>query len=111
MSPANQGELFATAHRGRLVPRQLARTTDPPTSHAAARQIVPHLGRLQQQVYVWIMRSPDKTATELAAEHGIGDPRVLNRRISELHAAGVIVVSGERECRCTGRAARTWRTA
>lgn len=113
MEMSSQGELFRTGARGRIEPRlppakHLARRTDPATSHDAARGIVGSLGRLQAEALAAIRRHPAHTATELADLAGIRDPRVLNRRISELAADGRIVCVGERACRVTGRRARIW---
>lgn len=89
----------------------LARHTDPPTSHQAARAISPHLNELQREALAAIDKWPDQTATELSSYLGHDDPRRLNRRVGELIKAGFIIVSSERLCTVTGHNARTYRKA
>ena len=110
MAMTQQGEMFGRGAYGQPVPRakQLARTTDPETSHDAARAILPALGTMQAETLAAVRRWPDRTVTELAQLTEHGDPRVINRRVSELAADGRIVASGERTCSVTGRRARTW---
>lgn len=89
-------------------PHRLARTSDPQTSHDAAASIVPHLPRLQRQALEAVAMTPGRTATELARLHGVPDPRVFNRRLTELARQGLVVRGPVRRCSVTGRSAATW---
>lgn len=95
-------ELFDYAER-------LARSTDPDTSHEAARAVLPNLGQLQQALYEAVREHPGRTMNELANLKGERDPRTFNRRASELEKAGAIRVERTRLCKVSGRRARTWR--
>jgi hypothetical protein len=86
----------------------LARATDPPQSHEAADAIRPHLADLQARTLEAIRAHPGHTSTELARLYGFADPRVFNRRASELHKAGLIVARNVRRCTVTGRNAAEW---
>ena len=88
---------------------RLARSTDPETSHEAARAVVPRLGQLQQQLLEVVREHPGRTMNELAQLKGERDPRTFNRRASELEKAGVIRVGVTKTCSVSGRRARTWR--
>ncbi len=89
-------------------PAPLARTTDPGTSHAAAREIVPHLAGLRLAAVEAVGRHPGLTATELSRAEGITDPRVLNRRLGECESMGLVRRGPARVCSVTGRSAATW---
>lgn len=89
-------------------PHCLARTSDPQTSHDAAASIVPHLPRLQRQALEAVAMTPGRTSTELARLHGVHDPRVYNRRLTELARLGLVVRGAARRCSVTGRSAATW---
>jgi len=95
---------------GKPDPRKLARTTDPATSHAAAREILPDLAGLRRAAVEAVANHPGLTATELSRAVGISDPRVLNRRLGECEKLGVVVRGPVRVCSVTGRSAATWRT-
>ncbi len=88
---------------------RLARHSDPGTSHEAAASIRPKLSNLQARTLTLVAAWPDHTATELSKKAGTGDPRVHNRRLTELRRAGRIVISGSRKCEVTGRRASTYR--
>lgn len=88
---------------------QIARRSDPATSHAAAADIAPKLGKIQQQL-LWAFQSeaarngltPDE-AEELAGLH-IG----ARRRVSELHNAGLIEPTGAVRPGRAGKAQRVF---
>ena len=88
--------------------RHLARRSDPATSKQAAAEILPHLGELQQMVVDALRGHGGRTATELTALEGIGDPRRYNRRLTELVRSGIVTVGAVRPCRVTGKTARTY---
>lgn len=83
-----------------------ARTTDPVTSHDAAR----HVDRFRAEHYRRILRAvaehPGSTAHELAPYAGLDNVQI-NRRLSELEAAGLVKRTHRRPCRRTGRLALT----
>jgi hypothetical protein len=91
---------------------QIARRSDPSTSHAAAADMAPKLGKIQQQL-LWAFKSesarngltPDE-AEELAGLH-VG----ARRRVSELHNAGLIEPTGEVRPGRAGKAQRVFRIA
>jgi predicted transcriptional regulator len=87
---------------------KLRRNTDPETSHEAAEHIVKHLGDIQRWVLEIVKQYPGSTASELADAKGIGDPRHINRRLSELEEIGRVRRGEARECQITGRKAATW---
>jgi hypothetical protein len=96
--------------------KELARRTDPEESKKAAREIIPHLGKLQREVLGIVTRHPDCTQAELhwdvmnaASSNQYWDTRRIGRRLPELLAQGKVYKSGSRKCRVTGRTAATWR--
>ncbi len=92
-------------------PRRRARTTDPETSHEAAVSIGDDLNRLHKLVFGLVRRHPGKTSSELAVLACINDPRVINRRTTELADKKRIVRGDARRCTVTGRRAATWNLA
>jgi hypothetical protein len=101
-------EIEADIQRELARAKALRHNTDPETSHTAARLVVKHLGDIQKWVLGVVTDRPGCTATELAQAKGIGDPREINRRLSELEDRGRVRRGGARECRVTGRSAATW---
>lgn len=116
MSPDPQGSLFAPrTHAGTVLgfepvredyPR--ARSTDPETSHAAARAIPSKAAREATEVLTALRANPGCTSRELAAKAG-GDRYVYARRLPELRDAGLAENSTVRMCCESGRQAMTWR--
>lgn len=103
----SQHELFPSD-----TPRTLARRTDPEPSHEAASWAVTSgtVNRLQQHAIVLVQAFPGRTATELAqaSEWCNGDPRIVNRRLSEVEKRGKVRRGEPRTCSVTGRKAATW---
>lgn len=87
---------------------RLARTSDPATSHEAAKHAESRLGLYQWGALAACRQHPGKTATEIAHKSGWADPRVINRRLIELERLGWVRVTGTRMCERTGRRAMTW---
>lgn len=86
----------------------LARATDPETSKAAARAIIPHLSKLHAWTTECVQKSPGKTSRELAALYCPTDPRTINRRLGECEARQSVIRGAERACTISGRMAETW---
>ena len=108
----------------KFIPRTpVARKADPSTSHASAAEMTKSGTRQRQADLILdlVARHPDKTANELghmALIEGlmIGstvDPMgPFHRRLPELADASngaLLMRSGQRECKITGRLATTWR--
>ena len=86
----------------------LARTTDPQTSHDAAKHAERRLGLYQWEALQSCRAHPGCTASEMARARGWDDPRVINRRLAELARAGMVRAGEPRTCAVTGRRAMTW---
>lgn len=71
-------------------------------THGRARAA---LQPIQKQVLEAVRSWPDSTSQELASRSGEGDPRRLNRRLSELVALGFVKKGATRKCSVTGRQA------
>ena len=85
----------------------IARKTDPATSKRAAadQELGPrhtNMRRVLEVIGTW----PDLTAREAAARAGVDGGW---KRVSDLHAKGLVEISGQRACKMTGKLARTWR--
>lgn len=105
--PANS--LFGlTDGDGRTDAAPLARRTDPETSKAAARAVAATLGARQRYALDVVRRYGGLTATEMSQREGIGDPRVLNRRLSELAVLGLVSRGVARRCTVTGKDAHVY---
>jgi predicted ArsR family transcriptional regulator len=87
----------------------LARTADPPTSHAAASAIersgiaAAHRARCLAAV----RQSPGQTAAEIARVVGL-ERHAPSRRLPELRDAGLVVNGPIRICTVKGRRSLTW---
>lgn len=88
-------------------PRKMARKTDPQTSHDAAEELAPKLAGVQIAVLAAIQDWPNKTSRELAEKLG-WETGAVNKRTSELEAAGCIKRHEERRCSISGKKAATW---
>ena len=88
-------------------PRELARTSDPSTSHEAAEHLV-FSGKLGDQMRVAFNRvtaAPGSTASELDPD-GFGSR--ISKRLNDLAKCGLIEAGLPRQCSVTGRNAQTW---
>jgi len=86
----------------------LARSTDPSTSHEAAAHIEAKLGELQYNALLAVKKHPGKTALELEQADGVMRS-TYGRRMTELRRKGYIVEVDKRRCSVSGRSACTWR--
>ena len=97
----------------------LARKTDPQTSHLAAKAIKSKLGMRQRQTYQAVDNNPGATGGELArwlyetfpAVGFIEAASTPSRRLPELEKQGLVVRGKARECRESKKIAATWRLA
>jgi hypothetical protein len=88
-------------------PRFLSRRTDPHTSHAAAAEVAPTLGRIQAQMFEAFRNAPNGLTpdeAEIAAGLHVG----ARRRVSELHNAGLIEPNGDTRPGRAGKAQRVF---
>jgi len=86
-----------------------ARSTDPSTSHDAARE-AESSGRAAGQRLIClgqVLRVPGLTAAEIAVRTGL-ERHVPSRRLPELREQGLVRNGGERTCGETGRRSMTW---
>lgn len=86
-----------------------ARSTDPSTSHEAARHVVDSgLQADQQQVALLALRQASGlTSYELAKRTGLCR-YMLARRLPELEEAGLVWRGPKKPCEVSGRSACTW---
>ena len=93
-----QTELFAPAQRHSA------------TSLAAARQIEPHLGRLQAMVLEYVKAQGSRGATDLEMQEALGlDGSTLRPRRRELQKAGAIYRTIETRPTKSGMQASVWK--
>jgi hypothetical protein len=91
----------------------IARKSDPVTSHAAAAEIRPILGKLQA-AFLAALRDLGGTRTareiaERAREMGLhGEVESIRKRSGELEVMRLIRVVGVRRCEYTNRVAEVW---
>lgn len=91
---------------------ELSRATDPETSGEAARQHEAS-GRLSANravVLAAVLARPGLTAVELT-EHCELERHEISRRLSDLHAAGLVRHGEKRACRKSGTKQLTWEPA
>lgn len=88
---------------------QLARRTDPPTSHKAAAEVVASgtVSRMGQISYDELARQGPSTSSELERGYGCSDGR-LRKRLPELRRQGRVRIVGVRKCSVTGKTAQVW---
>lgn len=92
----------------------IARKSDPITSHAAATEIRPILGKLQA-AFLAALRDLGGTRTareiaERAREMGLhGEVESVRKRSAELEEMRLIQVVEVRRCSVTGKVAESWR--
>lgn len=87
----------------------IARKSDEPTSHAAAREVT-ESGRREGQllaVLALVRKYPGRTSLELASLSKL-DRHVIARRLPELETAGYISRGEIRKCTAGNRSAMTW---
>ena len=86
-----------------------ARSTDPQTSHDAARHIVAsgQQALQQEQTRDAVACHPGLTSNELARATGL-DRYMLARRLPELCDSDRVVRGDARRCSVSGRSAATW---
>lgn len=86
-----------------------ARSTDPETSHDAARHIVASGAQAlqQNQALDAVACHPGLTSNELARATGL-DRYMLARRLPELCDRDLVVAKDQRKCNVSGRTAYTW---
>jgi DNA-binding MarR family transcriptional regulator len=90
-------------------PGFMARRTDPPTSHAAARHMI-ESGKLteqQKKTLDLVNKYPNHTSDELATKGSL-DRYQLGRRLPELEREGLITRGNERRSTVGGRMGATW---
>jgi hypothetical protein len=92
---------------GESHPRTLARRHDPSTSHDAAKSVASTLGRIQAGLMAAFAVNP-RGLTPDEAEVVAGLHAGARRRVSELHAQGLIVPTGETRVGRSGRAQRVF---
>lgn len=83
--------------------------SDPPTSHAAAREAVGLRSDHQRRILEALAIGP-AGASGIASRCGLV-PHQVNKRISELAKAGTIVETGRTVRSASGRGEREWRVA
>lgn len=91
----------------------IARRTDPPTSHQAARALT-QSGKLARHAAIaldLVIRYPDKTSSELEALAGFGRDGVVRKRLATLRQQGLIVNGPARKCSISGSNCMVWRVA
>jgi hypothetical protein len=93
---------------------QLARQSDPVTSQAAAEEVRPKIGQLQQ-AFLAALAAIGKPATareigERAKDLGLAkEPESVRKRAAELEEKRLISVVEVRRCEYTNKLAETWK--
>jgi hypothetical protein len=99
---------------GPLFSKPIARTTDPVSSHLAAKEIRDNGGHARQcdevfeslREYVDLYGTPPTTRELSNGDEGV--VRVYGKRLSDLEHAGRVRRAGMRSCRLGKRLATTW---
>lgn len=88
---------------------QIARNTDPISSHEAAERIIANgmRGSHQRIVFNAVLENPDKTSRELSELCPL-ERHAVARRLPDLEDSGYIVKSGLRICSFGKKRAVTW---
>jgi len=89
-------------------PKELARKSDPSTSHTGAASAMATLGAMQQRAIEAVRTHPGMTAMELSQAVGDSDKRRVGRRLNEVEEAGFVKRGATRACSITGRPCATW---
>ncbi|NBT33910.1 MAG: hypothetical protein EBT13_18955 [Rhodobacteraceae bacterium] len=101
-----QGTLFHD-HKAAAVSRR----SDSETSREAESQLRPRLAGLQQVAFD-AASGDEQTANEIALRGSVAGNccrETLRKRVRELVRRGMLVETGRRKCRVTGKAAATFR--
>lgn len=98
-TPAPTGSLFS----------DVARATDPATSHAAGVRVTQDGTRARQarEVAEAVRETPGHTSAEIAGIHRL-DRYAVARRLPEVERDGLVRRGYAKPCTVTGRAAMTW---
>ncbi len=88
----------------------IARRSDPDTSKQAAREVTAEGIREAHAVMLldMIRQRPGHTLRELSDSIAVLDAASVSKRLSDLHAKGLIWPGSPRRCSISGRAARVW---
>ena len=98
-------------------PPKIARDSDPETSHDAAAEIKPKLGKLEERMYAGFVQESPCTANEAAEATAQGyhfvDPHTnaetYRKRYDALLKKQRIVADGKKRCRISGKMATVYR--
>lgn len=87
----------------------VARATDPATSHAAGVRVTQDGTRARQarEVAEAVRETPGHTSAEIAGIHGL-DRYAVARRMTDVERAGLVSRGAPKKCDCSGRFAVTW---
>lgn len=88
-------------------PRRLARTSDPSTSHEAARRVREFRKGHALLILECLRQHGDLTVDEMAKHTGLSSHQI-NKRTSELHDANLIITTGAERPSASGRPERVW---
>lgn len=83
------------------------RNSDPPTSHAAAAELVDTLANRQAFALEWVGNRPGCTAAELERAANCRDG-MIRKRLKELERAGSVKPGEPKVCSVTARKCQTW---
>ena len=86
-----------------------ARKTDPPTSHAAAREVASFRGEHERRILEALAAGPGNK-DEIAERTGLSEQQVI-RRIHALVRRGKVSDTGITRSTASGRMATVWRKA
>jgi len=104
-----QSTMFDTFDNSeRVKPEQLARGTDPSTSHEAAEQLIQTgTASNQRDACLAVLRQQDgQTSAEIGVM--VGDRHMPARRLPDLKKLGLVRKGEARVCRANGTRAVTW---
>jgi CRP-like cAMP-binding protein len=109
VAPERNADRFLTTIDTDQRPMAHARTTDPSTSHEAARDAERRGVAAAQRLLclAQVTRHPGQTAAEVAEGTGL-ERHAPSRRLPELRDAGLVVNGPIRICTVKGRRSLTW---
>src|SRR4249920_2245228 len=85
-------------------PRTLARSADPPTSHAAAERLdAGRAGTVRRRLLAQFVRYPSLTADEATSAAGFDASDGAWKRVSDLKNLGLVEATGETRAGSSGR--------
>ncbi len=105
--PVDYGPLFSAARMEYRDPKVLAKSNDPPTSHAAAARVK----EFQRQQHAWILEAlaaGPAGASRIAERCGLNSHQV-GKRLKELEVAGRITLTGRTVASASRRGEREWK--